>query len=373
MSIGILAAQTGRGHVSVMKTLYQEFINCDVNDVKCFPSFYEDMMVSNKILSDFYNFLMINSTALCRKYGEFTYLTKSDMSEDFYRGVKNYIIEFIETNDFDTIISVSHSINYSFIRILDELNLTEKINYFIVITDPFDPIAVGYATRGAKKYYCANETVEKILLKAGIEKERIKIQNYPVDPKYFDITKKKEHILEELKFDSEKKIILINSGSQGIYYYFEILKKIINDFPNFQIIFLCGKNATLYKQSRKYIEKNNCISRVKIFSFIEEIQNYIYISDLVITKPGANSFYETLTLEKPILIDATNGLLFQENGVVEYINQYHVGEILTDINDLSVLVHKMIGNKEYIQTIKKMNLRNGSLEIVRDIINERNN
>ena len=78
MSIGILAAQTGRGHVSVMKTLYKEFINCGVYDVKCFPSFYEDMMISNKILSDFYNFLMINSTSLCRKYGEFTYLTKSD-------------------------------------------------------------------------------------------------------------------------------------------------------------------------------------------------------------------------------------------------------------------------------------------------------
>ena len=55
MSIGILAAQTGRGHVSVMKTLYKEFINCGVYDVKCFPSFYEDMMISNKILSDFYN------------------------------------------------------------------------------------------------------------------------------------------------------------------------------------------------------------------------------------------------------------------------------------------------------------------------------
>lgn len=48
MSIGILAAQTGRGHVSVMKTLYKEFINCGVYDVKCFPSFYEDMMISNK-------------------------------------------------------------------------------------------------------------------------------------------------------------------------------------------------------------------------------------------------------------------------------------------------------------------------------------
>ena len=153
MSIGILAAQTGRGHVSVMKTLYKEFINCGVYDVKCFPSFYEDMMISNKILSDFYNFLMINSTSLCRKYGEFTYLTKSDMSEDFYIGVKNFIIEFIENNDFDTIISVSHSINYSFIRILNELNLTDKINYYIVITDPFDPIAVGFATRGSKKYY----------------------------------------------------------------------------------------------------------------------------------------------------------------------------------------------------------------------------
>ena len=90
MSIAILAAKTGNGHISVMNSLENEFKMQGYNDVICFPDFYEKMQVSNRILSDFYNFLVRNSPKLCNQYCEFSALTRSDSTEDFYNGVKNY-------------------------------------------------------------------------------------------------------------------------------------------------------------------------------------------------------------------------------------------------------------------------------------------
>ena len=103
MKIGIIGAMTGNGHISVLKALEKEFKDRDI-EVDCYPDFYEKLMLSNKILSDFYNFLLSNSIDLCNKYCEFTNATRSDLSEDFYQGVKDNIIDFLLKNNYDILI-----------------------------------------------------------------------------------------------------------------------------------------------------------------------------------------------------------------------------------------------------------------------------
>ena len=66
MKIGIIGGLTGNGHVSVLNTLRDEFELQNVQ-VECYPDFYEKILLSNKILSDYYNFLLSNSIALCNK------------------------------------------------------------------------------------------------------------------------------------------------------------------------------------------------------------------------------------------------------------------------------------------------------------------
>lgn len=369
MKIGILAANTGNGHISVMNALRKEF-NCQgVKDVKCFPLFYEDMMISNKILSRFYNFLMINSPALCEKYCEFTYINRGDLSEEFYLGVKDYVENFLQENKFDILISVSHTINYALIRIIKEMKMDHVMDYLIVITDPYEPIAVGYAVTGAQRYYCANEIVKKILIKSHVEDKRILVSGYPVDSKFEKQQLNKSDILRKMQFNEKKKIVLINAGSQGINLYYNILKTIIKD--NLQIIFICGKNEILYHRCQNYVKKMKLESCVKIFPFVENLHEYLYVSDLVITKAGANSIYESLIMEKPILIEAIEGFLFQEKGIQQLIIQYQFGEILENLDCLNKKVLYMLEDQRielYRKQIRTMNVQNGCKNIVHDVI-----
>ena len=371
MKIAILAANTGNGHISVMKALEKEFNQYESLQVSCFPNFYEDMMISNKILSKFYNFLMVNSTELCEKYCEFTYINRGDLSKDFYLGVKEFVVKFLENNEFDVVISVSHTINYCIIRILKELKLEKKINFVIVITDPYNPIAVGYAVPGANKYYCANERVQKILLRSKIPEEKIVISGYPVDSKFEESKANKEKIIRQFKFIPEKKIVLINAGANGINVYYEILKRL--DKNKIQIIFLCGNNSILQGRCERYVRKNNLEDAIRIIPFTNEMDKYLFVSDIVITKAGANSIYESLMMEKPILIEAVNGFLFQEKGIINTLEKYHFGEILSNIDEVNHILDDMLKDenmKLYKKNIKKMEIKNGCSKIVNDIIRE---
>ena len=112
-------------------------------------------------------------------------------------------------------------------------------------------------------------------------------------------------------------------------------------------------------------------SCVKIFPFVENLHEYLYVSDLVITKAGANSIYESLIMEKPILIEAIEGFLFQEKGIQQLIIQYQFGEILENLDCLNKKILYMLEDQRielYRKQIRTMNVQNGCKNIVHDVI-----
>ncbi len=371
MSIAILSTVTGNGHNSVMYSLADKFRELQY-EVDCYPTFYEELMTSNKILSGFYNFLMTNSIQLCCKFSEFSAMTRPDLSTDFYEGVYQKIVDFIVSNpQIDCFISTSHTLNYAFMQILAELKV--KKNYYIVITDPYHPISVGFAVPGATRYFCANEVVRDILIKSKIDSQLISVTGYPINAKY-SVIKDNAMLYKEVGLDPNKKTIMINSGSQGIYHYMDILKKVYLTFElSYQYIFICGKNEQLYNLVSRFSKKNNMENNLHICKFINNMEDLLNISDLVITKAGANSFYETLYMGIPIIIDGVNDFLYQEKGVKDFIVKYKVGQILSNTEAVNVVINDIFDNYEsYKNNIKNMHIQNGVSPIAKEIVNQLN-
>lgn len=370
MSIAIISTKTGNGHNSVMNTISTELQRQEFTEVSLFPTFYEDLMMSNKILSDFYNFLMITSTELCNKFSELSTLVRPDLSEDFYNGIYDKVVKFLKENKFKTIISTSHTLNHAFIRILKELGLEDSIGYYVVITDPFNPISVGFAPKDAKKYYCGSDIVKNILIKSGIEGEKIVAVDYPVNEKFLKTYLENEidEIYSDLNLYKDKRTILINSGSQGVYHYIKFLKTVSELTDDVQIIFIAGKNKALFDLANRSISKDKLI---RIFGYVDNIEKLMKISDIIITKSGANAFYEGLFMEKPMIIDGVNGFLFQERGVLDFLNKNKVGIVINDEVSLKTALIELLDSQkynEYKENIRNLKLVNGVEQIVNDIL-----
>ncbi len=351
MSIAIFGSLTGNGHLSVLNSLKESFEIKGYKDILYFPSFYEDISISTKVLSDFYNFLLSNSIKLCNQYCEFNSLNRYDISDKFYKETEIYLNKLLSEYTIDTIISVTHSINHAIIKYIKTHNL--NIRFYIIITDPFYPYAVGYDVEGADGYFCASDIVKNELIKRNIKNQLIHVIDYPISKKFFRKYNIKK-IKEKIGIPNNKKVILLNSGSQGNISYYKYFKE-LSEICKVYIIFLAGKNEALYNACCNYRDKKNMHERISIYKFTNRIEEFLSISDIVITKGGANSLFESIAMNIPIALDMIEGGIFQEIGARHLIEQLEIGIILDDKTKLKDKVLYAIDNN--LQTYKR-NMQN---------------
>jgi len=189
-------------------------------------------------------------------------------------------------------------------------------------------------------YIVATEETKKMLISFGVNEEKIRIWGIPIDKKFlmdFD----KEALSKKFNLDKQKFTVLIVTGSFGIGPIEKIVDLLYKDI---QILVVCGKNKRLYQRL-----KNRQYPEVLIFGFIENIQELMAVSNLVITKPGGLSIAEILSINLfPIFISPIPG---QEKENIRILAKYNIGIYLKDVKIIKEVVLKF---RDYPQELEKM-------------------
>ena len=166
----------------------------------------------------------------------------------------------------------------------------------------------------------------------------------PVSTKFITSAKS---IRNELSITNEK-VILIMLGSMGFGKITNVLHDILL-LPNVKVLVVCGTNKKLYEELL-LIDNPNLIP----LGFVSNINDLIYSSDIVLSKPGGLSSTEIASLRKPLLH------IFPIPGIETYNTTFFANrsmslkcttpeEIITNINKLltdSSLCQEMIENQE---------------------------
>jgi len=360
MKILMLGAATGNGHISAMDSIYS-YLSDEFDEIQLFPDFFENLMPSNRIISDFYNTLLAVSIDMSIIFTNLLVLEKPERFEETYSLWAEALKNFFSMHTCDLIVSTSSLINKYIIRYIENNKLSVK--FYIVVTDPFDPLYPGFTSNGADGYFCANETVKKILLNDGIIEEKICVSGYPIHKKFdkaVDDTLLQNILNRDL--NSQYPTILINCGAQGAMHFVSIIKNVYEQYKSkANIIVLCGRNKSLYNVCQKNYPE------IVTLSFIADIQVILNMSDVCITKAGGNTFYECLYMNCPVLIDASKGLMYQEAGVVDFLEENNVGAVFYNNEDMSTKLADML-QITYLDELKKnicnLRLRNGSISIL---------
>lgn len=171
-------------------------------------------------------------------------------------------------------------------------------------------------------------------------------------------------------FSKDKPTILIIGGSSGSVAINNIVRESLDDIlKNFQVIHLCGKNhLDKSLQGKKgYIQ----------FEYIsKELRDLFALSDLVISRAGANAICELLALKKPnILIPLSkaasrgdqilNAKSFKKNGFSYVLEEEELSRasLLNAIRDVSA--HKA----EYIKAMAESEMSD-SIGVIMKLITE---
>lgn len=150
-----------------------------------------------------------------------------------------------------------------------------------------------------KNYVVANEAMRDFLTEHGIEQSSVKVLGIPVDEKFLQVPEK-ENIRKKLELDPQRKTILIMGGGGGMLPMDEIMLCCENIDTKLQLILVTGHNKTMYN---KLLRLQPALrQRVKILQYVDNVNELMAISDLIISKPGGMTVAETLCQGLPMLI-----------------------------------------------------------------------
>lgn len=198
-------------------------------------------------------------------------------------------------------------------------------------------------------YVVASGFTKKILVSEGVKENTVMVFGIPVHPKFLE-KHNRGSLCEKLAISKDKFTVLIVTGSYGIGPIEEIVDLLHKDV---QILVVCARNKSLYDRLK---EKN--YQDVGVFGFIDNIQELMAVSDIIVTKPGGLSISESLAMDLvPVFICPIPG---QETSNIEVLNSYGIGTLARNPLELEKIVldykehpDKLNAEKERIKEVKK--------------------
>ena len=127
-----------------------------------------------------------------------------------------------------------------------------------------------------------------------------------------------------------------------------------------------NSNPTLTKKIDKLAKENNC-KNIKILGYVNNVYEYMYASDLVVTKPGGLTVTECLYLHKPMLIINRNA--GQEKGNYKYLVKNKFAIKTSHPYKFAKYLKEIANNDKILKNMQKALKKYGQKHALDDLFN----
>lgn len=253
--------------------------------------------------------------------------------------------------------------HFFLIKPIYEILKKEKLNIPVltVVTDPYSVHPVWFLNK-KQKFAVFSEKVKQYAITQKIKPENINVFSFILSEKYsshFDISLI-DNVKQNFGINNNLKTVLILGGGDGIPRGRAILNRLLNANLDINIIIVCGKNKNLFKYAERLKERKK-IENLIVYGYVNFVYELLNISDVVISKCGASTFYEILLSKKVPII--TDYIWEQEKGNVDFLIENEMGIYQKRLSKLPEIVNKLTKDENYykrlINNIEKANLKNG--------------
>ena len=197
-------------------------------------------------------------------------------------------------------------------------------------------------------YIVASEDAKADLTRYNIPSSSIKILGIPVEPSF---SKKldKGKILEDAGLREGIFTILVIGGGFGVGPIEDIIKVIASISKPLQVITICGHNERLVETINALKARLNI--EIKVLGYVNNVYDYMEISDILISKSGGITVSEGLAKELPMII--ISPILGQETRNADYLKRFGVALKIENLSDLKAILDDLISHPEKIKMMKE--------------------
>lgn len=301
MNILIFTASTGGGHKRAaaaieakINTLSPETEVNVVDGMKAIGKFYD------KTVCKGYHIMATKTPSV---YGKLYRLT--DESKPIAKAVvksneimATKLLEVIEKYNPDIIIICHAFITNMVSRLKGKGKIRAKV--ISLITD-YDSHRT-YISPNIDAFVLAEPQMKRKLCEEyGVPEDKI----YPLGIPTFDrfsFSETKEALCARERLDPNIPIVLMMAGSFGVTGVLDFYTQLAQSTKDLQIIVITGRNIRLFDHLDRKIQELNTSKNTKLLYFVDNVEDYMHIADLIVTKPGGLTVTESIACHLPMAI-----------------------------------------------------------------------
>ena len=201
--------------------------------------------------------------------------------------------------------------------IVDHLRL--EIPVFEYATDVFFTPNTGISSDLDKLYICT-KLGKELTIGQGQPEETISICPFPLKKAMRDIKALSKQDARKKLHLQDKFTVLLNLGGEGIGKT-DFLEEVIKRQLDWQVIAVGTLSKSTARRYNRFKEEHPTFA-VYTPGFVDNIQDYIFASDVQAGKAGSNALMESLYLKRPFLV---SNLLYAALPTKDFMQRHKVG------------------------------------------------
>ncbi len=233
--------------------------------------------------------------------------------------------------------------------ILAQLRLEQllEVPVITVITDY--TVHGHWIHQGVDAYIVSCTEVKESLVSWGIKAQCVHVTGIPVSLKFEEVMDR-GHTITKLGLKPDVPTFLVMGGSYGVLKSAKrICKKLADSLAPVQTIIVCGKNKKLYNSLEEVIEQGrNPVIRLE---FVDNVEELMSVSDLIITKAGGLTVSEALTKHLPLVI--FKPIPGQEEENAHFVQRLGAGCVAGNEKELGQLLNCFLRHPEDIEKMRR--------------------
>ena len=307
MKILILTGKFGMGHWSASLSLRQQLL-------RAFPDAQADVLDliaytrpnTSEAMYRWFNLLVTRGSGLFNLYYKITQDLPSTDWQLFEEQEMDRLEELLEDRRPDAVIATHPICARMMSRWKGETG--SELPLITCVTDLSSHSE--WIHKGTDCYLVGSEEIRSKLAAKGVAPEIICVTGIPVRLEFKRPARRR---------GGEVRRLLIMGGGLGLMPRKDSFYEELNDLPNVHTTIITGGNQKLYERlAGKY-------ANIEVLGFTDRVYEYMAASDLVLTKPGGITMFESIFSELPIL--AWEPFLEQEKNNARFLVRKGMGRV----------------------------------------------
>ncbi len=299
----LTSIKTGSGHRSSSNAIEKKLIDAGYNtrQLDVFPL----MGKMGDFMENSYIPLTTRAPMLyyfCERVSE--YFPKFIHTEMYFRLRKNLLKEISRFKP-DLIISVQCMFTQAISYMLKRNKL--KIPFYVGVIDLVDPPSV-WRDKNADMTFVPTDAIRNDYLERGFNKDKVLVSGFPVRDDIIVSSVPK-------KIEDKIRILMVNTSTdlnKNIAFLREVCR-----LRNISVDFICGLDEHLHKKLMAMARKGDIPDFVRIHGFINNMNEFMAKSHIILTKAGPNVIVESVRSGTAIVI--TGHIHGQEDNNYRYV------------------------------------------------------